>query len=328
MTNEIALDLQLPQWTHLTIALLAAACSAGCMRPVPPEILSFEGPEQVGRDTAVVFTAQINEAATEPVRLFWDFGTGYEDRGLRVQHAFPNEGTYTVRFVAENEAGRAMRTWTLRVGNPPRNSTASPQIATVQVDPNPAHVGEHVRYETRVVGPTPTRYIWTFGDGSQSEAAAPFHAYEMPGVYEVRVWVEHATGEDVRTVQVEVEPNLPDYCLAPIEGTSVYFARNASVITNAAHRALRENALLFRNCTSLPISVEGRAAPQEQNAEALASDRAAAVAAFYRLAGVDSTRIRLAHRVVASRNGGKSPKGAEATAQSVQSILQRRDAAY
>ncbi|WP_176521870.1 PKD domain-containing protein [Longimonas halophila] len=290
------------------------------MRPVPPEIVALHGPEHIGQDTAAVFTARINDEATEPVRLLWDFGNGYEDRGLRVRHVFTTEGSHTVRFRVENERGHDMRTWMLRVGNLPR----APQIATVQVQPNPARVGERVHYETRVDGAAPTRYRWTFGDGAQSEEAAPTHRYEAHGTYAVRVRVEHATGTDARTVQIEVEPDLPDFCAPPVAGNVVYFARNASVLPDAASEALRENVSLFRDCAPLPIRVLGYATADERNANALAADRAAAVVAAYRAAGVAAERLQATHHVELARRAGKTPKSGFVQGQRVDSSLQRR----
>lgn len=300
------------------------AAGVGCMRPVPPEIVALHGPEYIGQDTAAVFTAHINDEATEPVRLLWDFGTGYEDRGLRVEHAFSTEGTYTVRFVAENEAGRAIRDLTLRVGNTPRGSIERPQIATVQVQPNPAQIGERVRYETRIVGSAPTRYTWTFGDGSQSEEAAPTHRYDTPGTYAVRVRVDHATGTDARTVQVEVAPDLPDFCAPPVAGNPVYFVRNASVLTDAARSALRENVSLFQDCAPLPIHVLGYATADERNPDALAADRAAAVVAAYRAGGVAAERLQATHHVDPARRVRKTPKAGSVQERRVDSSLQRQ----
>lgn len=311
---------------HLVV-LGAAATIGGCARPVPPEIIAVDGPEQVERDTIAIFTARINDRATEPVRLLWDFGTGYEDRGLRVRHAFPAEGAYTIRFAAENEAGRASRTWVLRVGPDPnenRNAQAPPRIATVQVRPNPARVGERVHYETRVAGAAPTRYLWTFGDGSQSEEAAPTHRYESPGTYAVEVQVEHNAGADARTVQIEIEPDLPEFCMPPVDGNAVYFPRNASVLPEGASEALRENIALFQDCAPLPIHVEGYATADERNAGALAADRAAAVAATYRARGIAAGRIQVTHHVEPARKGKKTPKAGSVQEQRVDSSLQRR----
>ncbi len=308
---------------HL-IVLGAAATIGGCARPVPPEILAVDGPAQVRRDTVATFTARINDRATEPVRLLWDFGTGYEDRGLRVQHVFPAEGTYTIRFAAENEAGRADRTWTLSVGPIPSDSIEGMQIATVQIQPNPARVGERVRYETRVAGTAPTRYLWTFGDGAQSEEAIPTHRYEAPGTYAVEVQVEHDTGADARTVQIEVEPNLPDFCSPPVAGNAVYFARNASVLPDGASEALRENVSLFQDCAPLPIHVLGYATADERNADALATDRAAAVVAVYRASGIAAERIRATHHVEPARRGRKTPKAGGVQERRVDSSLQTR----
>lgn len=307
---------------HLVV-LGAAATIGGCARPIPPEILAVDGPEQVGRDTVATFTARINDRATEPVRLLWDFGTGYEDRGLRVQHAFSAEGTYTIRFAAENEAGRADRTWTLSVGPTPSDSIEGVQIATVQIQPNPARVGERVRYETRVAGATPTRYLWTFGDGAQSEEAIPIHRYEAPGTYVVAVQVEHDTGTDARTVHIEIEPDVPDFCAPPVAANAVYFARNASMLPGEASDALRENVSLFQDCAPLPIRVLGRATADERNAEALAADRAAAVVAAYRARGIAVERIRATHHVEPARKRQKMPKAGFAQEQRVDSSLQR-----
>lgn len=309
---------------RLALMALIAGASAGCARPIPPEIIAFEAPDRAERDTLVIFTAQINERATEPVRLQWDFGSGYEDRGLRVGHAFATEGTHRVRFVAQNEAGRAERTWTLRIGPEPAERLPSPQIATVSITPNPARVGDTVQYAVRIAGTAPARATWTLGDGTTLQEAAPTHQYERPGTYAVTVRVESETGTDTRTVQLEVEPLRPAFCEAPVAANPVYFARNASVLRDDAVPALHENIALIRACTQLPVDVAGRAGAYERNAEALAADRAAAVAAFYEQAGIAPGRIRMTHQVVPGT--GKTPKESATDAQRVASTVQPRTA--
>lgn len=280
------------------------AAGVGCIRPVPPEIVALNGPEYIGQDTVAVFTARINDEATEPVRLLWDFGTGYEDRGLRVEHAFPTEGTYTVRFVAENEAGRAVQSKVVNVREPP----APPRIATVQAQPNPSRVGELVRYETQVQGNPPTTYLWTLGDETETDASEPTHRYAAPGEYRVAVRVENDAGYDERFVTVEVRPNLPAMCTGPVATNPVYFAEHASVLSDTARRSLRENADVFQTCAPLPISIEAHAAPRERNAESLAQDRAAAIASVYRDAGISSDRLRIHSYVIAASASQKTLK--------------------
>lgn len=311
------------RWTtvvHAAVLGCAIFASIGCTRPVPPEIVGLHGPERIGQDTAAVFTARINDEATEPVRMLWDFGNGYEDRGLRVSHVFTTEGSHTVRFRVENERGHDMRTWMLRV----RSLSRAPQIATVQVQPNPVRVGERVQYETSVAGAAPARYRWTFGDGSHSEEAAPTHRYEAPGTYAVRVRVDHATGTDARTVQVEVEPDLPDFCTPPVAGNVVYFARNASMLSENTNATLRENGLLLQDCAPLLVHVEGHATADERNADALAADRAAAVVAAYRTMGIDAERIQVTHHVAPAHESKKTTKGSITEQQRVEATLQSR----
>ena len=68
------------------------------------------------------------------------------------------------------------------------------QIATVQVQSNPAHVGKLVWYENQSQGNPSTAYRWKLDDATQANDAEPTHRYTEPGEYRIVIRVKNDAG--------------------------------------------------------------------------------------------------------------------------------------
>lgn len=262
--------------------LLLSGCGA-----TAPVVQSVSGPDTLEANESGTFEASINQEADAPVTYTWTFGDGSTGSGLLTNHSYGSTGLYSIQFEASNEGGSDADTISVRVVPEPQPAS----ITSVNAAPNPVDEGESVRFRSNVQGDSPVSYSWSFGDGSSAMSQSPTHTYDEPGEYTARLRASNEVGEDTRTVTVQVNRALPEVCTTISEMNSAFFDRNSSTLTEEAQSSLQENADLLVDCTNLTVQVEGFAAPGERNEQSLSSDRAEAVAAFYRDNGVPGSRI-------------------------------------
>jgi PKD repeat protein len=76
-------------------------------------------------------------------------------------------------------------------------------VAAFDASATTATTGSEVRFTDRSTG-APTRWAWTFGDGTSSNAQNPTHAYAAPGVYTVTLISSNASNSATafRTISV------------------------------------------------------------------------------------------------------------------------------
>lgn len=274
----------------------------------PVEVLAVDGPSELLTTDEGTFTATVNEEqATPPVEYRWEFGDGTTGSGLLATHSYGSPGEYTVTFTAINgDNNTSSESLTVTVNNPP----VPAEIVTLNANPNPVTEGESVSFSANVRGDSPLTYNWDFGDGETGSGASPTHTYDSTGTYTVELMASNEFGEDTRTLQVEVEPDLPAICQEVSELNSAFFGRNSSTLTAEARSSLQENLDILSQCTNLSVRVEGYAAPGERNPDELSSDRARAVAQFYEDNEIASSRINARGmgqvRGVTSKKGGTS----------------------
>jgi len=280
---------------------------------VPPRVIALDGPAEVQVGESAAFTARINEEeATRPLTYQWSFGDGRSGSGLTASHTYNQSGTYQVTFTARNDAGTARDSLSVEVLSPAR-------IISLNATPNPAEEGDLVRFESEVEGASPVSLEWDFGDGSTGFGASPTHTYEEPGQYTVQLIASNEDGEARASLTMQVERVLPAVCETVREFNSVYFDRGSSQISSAAEKKLQENADVLLKCPNLSVRVEGFAAPNEPNGQALSEARAQAVTDFYENEGVHSDRIQTSGEGVVE--GAKGKKGDAQQSRRVDTIL-------
>ena len=282
---------------------------------VAPRIIALEGPAEVKVGESASFTARVNEAeATQPLTYQWQFGDGRTTPELEASHVYNQPGTYDVTFTARNEAGTARDSLSVQVVVPPRPA----RIRSVNAIPNPAKVGEQVRFGSKVEGASPITFEWDFGDGATGAGTSPTHVYDEPGQYTVRLAVSNEDGEDRDTLTVRVERDLPAICETIREFNSVYFGYGSSELTDTAEQKLQENADVLLKCPNLSARVEGFAAPNEPNGQSLSETRAQRGADFYENEGIDPSRLRISGEGIIGEAAGK--KGAADQSRRVDTI--------
>ena len=257
----------------------------------PVDVLAINGPSALQTNQSGTFEATVNMDATEPVEYRWDFGDGGMATGLVANHAYSRAGTYTVTFTASNSGSTDSESMSVTVTDPP----VAAAIVSINASPNPATVGETVRFSSTVRGDAPITYSWNFGDGSTGTGANPTHAYAAPGTYNVTLTVQNNVGSDSRSLQVTVNP-ARNACDDITELNSVYFGRNSSTLTDEAKAALMENIEVLRDCPDLRVRIEGFAAPGERNPQRLSEDRARAVMQFYTENGIPAANLMMEGR--------------------------------
>ncbi len=132
------------------------------------------------------FSAQISNADS----LWWDFGDG-TGNGTEVSpiHQYDSGGTYTVGLTVFNSCGSFTYQAELFFGQPP--------LAAFSVDLPSGCAPHTVQFEDLSQG-TDNNRQWYFpgGNPSSSTAAQPIVFYPEPGLYDVKLVVQNALGQD------------------------------------------------------------------------------------------------------------------------------------
>jgi enediyne biosynthesis protein E4 len=186
----------------------ARATSTVVVRNLLPKAMA--GPDRSGNNVSpVTFDGS---ASRDPdgtlVAYFWDFGDGSSGQGVRVEHTYPNLGTYTATLtVVDNDGGTHEDVVQVAIV-----AANAPPFA----DAGPDRVADRVRDVVLDGGGSrdpeggSLRYTWDLGDGTTAEGRVVAHRYATLGTFTVTLTVQDeafATGTD--TALVEVRNLLP-----------------------------------------------------------------------------------------------------------------------
>jgi gliding motility-associated-like protein len=143
----------------------------------------------------------------------WDFGDGTTSNKQSPAHLFKTPGTYTVRLSITNQnfcVSEASRELTIYA--PPKAAFTAPEVCDQEA--------MAFQNATTLAQGNLARWVWDFGDGSQSAEQQPQHTYTKPGTYTVKLKAVSDQGcADSVQVNVRVNPkpvaafNLPDICI-------------------------------------------------------------------------------------------------------------------
>lgn len=196
-----------------TLLLLTAFLLGGCgddktetaMAPVAPVVTFPVTDAEVGVvvDDAVRFEAVVESPG--PINCNW-----YVDEALKAStptmtYVFREVGTYTVRFEAFNEAGRAVRSYTVKAAGVPlvvEFSNEEPEIACMP--------GDEVELAATVVsGDKQTRHEWKVGDEAVSATADFKYVFAQMGTFTISYRGVNADGMTVQRSWTVVVDELP-----------------------------------------------------------------------------------------------------------------------
>jgi beta propeller repeat protein len=146
-------------------------------------------PPEGGPGTTVRFSDTSSAPAGNPVtRYSWDFGDGESSVLQNPGHLFSNGGLYPVRLTVSNPLCRNMTPpadrYNITIGWPVARFTATPSSGLVPLT---------VVFTDQSTG-SPTRWNWSFGDGSYSALRSPTHRYAAGGTFTVNLTVMNAFG--------------------------------------------------------------------------------------------------------------------------------------
>jgi PKD repeat protein len=142
-------------------------------------------------------------SSADPARFLWDFGDGHTSTGTEVVHVFLEQGTFTVRLTAQNDAGSSTAEVDITVSPPTLPSTAI--IATL---PTIIEVGDSVVL-TSLSTNSPDTEEWSFGDGDTASGSEVTHTWDAEGTYLLTLTAANSAGTDSTTATVDVVAELP-----------------------------------------------------------------------------------------------------------------------
>ena len=223
----------------LTVTDGAAAAEASVtvtVLNVSPTIDSVTVPGQAGEGASVTVTARASDPAgpNDPLTYTWNFGDNTPDQtGASVQHAFADDGSYTVTVtVSDGDRGTANTSRTIEVAN------NNPNISAVN---GPAEVSEGSEARFFAVAtdvPTDTlTYAWSFQGGPSvqgTDLTEAAHTYPDDGTFTVDLVVTDEDGgrsTATRNLRVRnVNPTIDtfDGVFSGAEGDTLAFQATAS----------------------------------------------------------------------------------------------------
>lgn len=158
--------------------------------------------------------------------VLWDFGDGspeVETRQDTISHIFSaagDEAVYTVTMKVRNACGLAENRRNVRI----LPNTIKPlfELSQEQICPNADMIF------TDATVPSPTNWLWYFGDGTRSNLPDPVHQYTAPGTYRVTLVAGNQCATDSVTHMVSVvAPPEPSFSVTSerlCEGEEIQFA--------------------------------------------------------------------------------------------------------
>jgi PKD repeat protein len=183
--------------------------SAG-LSPVPLSDSSlqvdFSGTPTSGNAPLMVSFSDLTKGSQKS--WIWDFGDGSTGGDKNIVHTYFQDGNYTVRLTALNQAGATgsmekERYITVHPAPVPANATALsvPIRANFTASPTSGVAPLTVEFTDHSTG-NPTIWEWDFGAGPfWSTTPNPTHEFAFPGTYTVRLTVVNAKGESATTSQ-------------------------------------------------------------------------------------------------------------------------------
>src|SRR3989442_2506701 len=163
--------------------------------PPPPVIVEITAtPTQGTMPLTVSFTSAVT-GGVSPYSYDWEFGDGSKSNAANTVHIYITGGNFTVWLNVNDASGTPVQSAYLFVNVTPAavNLTVAPPTRFLE-----GSTGISVNFTASVTGGTPPyTYRWDFGDGGQSAAPNPTHAYAPTGAYRVSVTVTDAQGQSV-----------------------------------------------------------------------------------------------------------------------------------
>jgi PKD repeat protein/archaellum component FlaF (FlaF/FlaG flagellin family) len=201
-----------------------------------PPVASFtETAETVNTDEPITFDASdSSDPDGSIVNYSWDFGDGATGTGVSVQHAYSQEGTYTVTLTVTDDDGATDTT------SATKTVLNRIPIASFTESAETVSIGETIHFnasESYDPDGTIVSYSWDFGDGNTATGFEVDHAYEDDGIYTVTLTViddDGATGSATATKTVLNQPPLPLFTMNGSTNETFNIPINSTVTFDAS----------------------------------------------------------------------------------------------
>ena len=256
--------------------------------PTIPVDCSIDGPTSLIIGQSGTYTGFVNNDATGPISYTWDFGNGATADGLTASTAFDAAGTYTVALTCAGPINTDVETLLVTVTPPPVTAIA-PVLTNCAATPNPAGIGEAVRFSASVSGTDPITFRYDFGDGQTASTLNATNSYAEAGTYTATLTATNEMGSDQCTVVVTV---VNRRCENVTELNTVYFGYRSANLSDEATARLEENLAVLRECPQVCVTVNGYSDDRENDKVRLSERRAQSVADYYTSMGISEDRVR------------------------------------
>lgn len=160
---------------------------------ISPVIVSFTGtPTNGDAPLSVQFTDQSTNTGANIDAWHWDFGDGSFSAQQNPQHIYASPGNYTVSL--QIDAAGYSTSFTRE------NYITALQalVADFTADTTVSLIQKPIQFTDLSLG-SPQSRMWSFGDNSFSFAKHPTHTYQIPGQYNVSLFIQSGERTDIET---------------------------------------------------------------------------------------------------------------------------------
>jgi PKD repeat protein len=168
-----------------------------------PVALFTETDETVNTDETISFNASDSyDPDGTIVSYSWNFGDGTTVTGISVQHAYSQDGTYTVSLTVTDDDGATDTT------NATKTVLNQVPVASFTESAETVSSGENIHFDASESYDSDgaiVAYSWDFGDGTTATGITVDHAYDNNGVYTVTLTV---TDDDGATDSATAKKNV------------------------------------------------------------------------------------------------------------------------
>jgi len=184
----------------------------------PPIPLFTESPKTVYTGEIITFNASDSyDPDGNITNYFWDFGDETNTTGIIVNHAYVDDGVYTVTLTVTDDDGEtATKSTAKTVSN-------RPPIALFTENPTIAFTDDIIHFDASSSNDpdgSVISYFWDFGDGTDATGVTVDHAYEDDGVYTVTLTVTDDDGETATKSTAKTVSNRPPIALFTDDATN------------------------------------------------------------------------------------------------------------
>lgn len=184
------------------------------------------------------------------VTYTWDFGDGTTSHELNPTHIYPNPGTYKVRLIVSNEISAD----TAEISMPELEQASIPVTAGFSYQ----HYNNNNFAPNKVIFSNSSSganiFAWDFGDGSQSNDDDPYHIFQNPGTYTVKLRGTCTDGSyNEVTQQIFVNPKPQRVFIDSINLMLPKSYRNTSLFIDMYHNNTYIGRTVVKSPSSFPF---------------------------------------------------------------------------